>query len=102
MLLARSSAHTTEFTSYVFAAGHHRTDAQRELLLETCRPAAGLNRSVLEEDLIICGQARRVIEQARRIMISELSSEEQRVSDFPGAWQKAMTTAGSHNHFASE
>jgi len=84
------SPETTEFTSYVFAAKHEGSDSQREILLEAGKPAIGFNRSVFEEDRVVCEQVQRGIQQADPAGIGELSREERRVAAFQSSWLEQM------------
>lgn len=87
------SAERTDFTSYVFSTRDNGTAGNRDLLREACRPAVNFNRSVFEEDRIVCGQAQVGIRQAPAGMIGELSLEEQRVGHFQKAWKEHITAA---------
>lgn len=83
--------HSTEFTSYVFAAAQNGSDDERKVLLEACGSAVDFNRAVFEEDRIICGQTQRGIQMADSRWTGELSGEERRVGEFQRAWKHAMS-----------
>ncbi len=91
------SVDRTEFTSYVFMARDNGTAGNPDLLREACRPAVDFNRSVFEEDRIVCGQAQAGIRQAPAAMTGELSREEQRVAHFQKAWKELMMAPGAES-----